>query len=91
MNADVNTPLTAGAPASSAAPRKPVRPFYWSLRRELWEHRSLYLAPSVVALLLLLAVLIALSAVCPDRAGFDIDLDDRGLVLLPRRAVRRTT
>ena len=26
MNADVNTTLSAAAPASSAAPRKPVRP-----------------------------------------------------------------
>ncbi|WP_263410433.1 ABC transporter permease [Terriglobus tenax] len=25
------------------------RPFYWSLRREFWEHRSLVLAPLVVA------------------------------------------
>jgi ABC-2 type transport system permease protein len=27
----------------------PVRPFYWSVRRELWEYRSLYLAPLAVA------------------------------------------
>ena len=25
------------------------RPFYWSVRRELWENRSLYIAPLVVA------------------------------------------
>jgi ABC-2 type transport system permease protein len=28
---------------------KPIRPFYWSVRRELWENRSLYLAPLIVA------------------------------------------
>ena len=27
---------------------KHVRPFYWSVRRELWENRSLYLAPLIV-------------------------------------------
>ena len=26
-----------------------TRPFYWSVRRELWENRSLYLAPLIVA------------------------------------------
>jgi ABC-2 type transport system permease protein len=31
---------------------------YWSLRRELWENRSLYLAPLAVAALILLASLI---------------------------------
>jgi ABC-2 type transport system permease protein len=31
----------------------PVRPFYWSLRRELWENRSLYVAPLIVAGLVL--------------------------------------
>lgn len=28
---------------------KRIRPFYWSVRRELWENRSLYLAPLIVA------------------------------------------
>ena len=27
----------------------PIRPMYWSIRRELWENRSLYIAPLVVA------------------------------------------
>jgi ABC-2 type transport system permease protein len=26
-----------------------IRPFYWSVRRELWENRSLYIAPLIVA------------------------------------------
>ena len=29
--------------------RSPTRPFYWSVRRELWENRSIYLAPLIVA------------------------------------------
>ena len=32
--------------APAAVPR--TRAFYWSLRRELWEHRALYLAPFAV-------------------------------------------
>jgi ABC-2 type transport system permease protein len=27
---------------------KPTRPFYWSVRRELWENRSLYIVPLIV-------------------------------------------
>src|SRR6266513_1092229 len=26
-----------------------TRPFYWSVRREVWEHRSIYIAPLMVA------------------------------------------
>src|ERR1700733_15667053 len=33
------------APATASA----TRPFYWSVRRELWEHRSIYIAPMAVA------------------------------------------
>ncbi|MDQ2860312.1 MAG: ABC transporter permease [Pseudomonadota bacterium] len=37
-----------------------TRPFYWSLRRELWENRSLYIAPAVVAALVLFGFLISI-------------------------------
>jgi ABC-2 type transport system permease protein len=52
------TNLTDALPDSPSvvrARRAPaqVRPFYWSLRRELWENRSLYLAPLIVAGLVL--------------------------------------
>ena len=36
-----------------------TRPIYWLVRRELWEHRSVYLAPAVVAVLVLIGFLIA--------------------------------
>ena len=75
MNADVNTTLAATLP-------KPVRPFYWSLRRELWEHRSLYLAPCVVALLLLLAVLIAAFKLPDSMVSFDTFAPQRQLEIL---------
>ena len=44
MNAATETSESFAAPAT--APR-PVRPFYWSVRRELWENRSLFIAPLV--------------------------------------------
>ncbi|HXU34733.1 MAG TPA: ABC transporter permease [Thermoanaerobaculia bacterium] len=44
------------APASLAA----TRPFYWSVRRELWENRSLYIAPLVVTGLVLFATLLGM-------------------------------
>lgn len=38
------------APAASVnRPDSRTRPFYWSVRRELWENRSLYIAPLIVA------------------------------------------
>jgi ABC-2 type transport system permease protein len=36
-----------------------TRPLYWSIRRELWENRSIYIAPLVVAGVVLLGFLIA--------------------------------
>jgi ABC-2 type transport system permease protein len=44
------------APASLTAPR----PFYWSVRRELWENRSLYIAPLIVTALVLFATLLGM-------------------------------
>lgn len=54
MNAATETSETFVAP--TASPR-PVRPFFWSVRRELWENRSLYIAPLVVGGLAVLALL----------------------------------
>jgi ABC-2 type transport system permease protein len=39
----VSTPALAPTPTSAA------RPLYWSVRRELWENRSIYVAPLVAA------------------------------------------
>jgi ABC-2 type transport system permease protein len=36
-----------------------TRPFYWSLRRELWENRSIYIAPLIVMAVVLFASLIS--------------------------------
>jgi ABC-2 type transport system permease protein len=39
------------------------RPFYWSVRRELWENRSIYVAPLAVAAVVLLGSAISLVGV----------------------------
>lgn len=44
---------------SSQADTSPRRPLYWSVRRELWENRSTYIAPLVVTAVVLFALLIS--------------------------------
>jgi ABC-2 type transport system permease protein len=44
------------APAALSA----TRPFYWSVRRELWEYRSIYVAPLAAAAVYLIGFLISL-------------------------------
>ncbi|HYK49250.1 MAG TPA: hypothetical protein VEU94_05965, partial [Terriglobales bacterium] len=36
-----------------------VRPFYWSVWREVWENRSLYIAPLIVAAVVVLGFLVS--------------------------------
>jgi len=59
MNAATETSESFVAPTT--APRQ-VQPFYWTVRRELWENRSLWIAPVVAAGVLLLALVISLIA-----------------------------
>jgi ABC-2 type transport system permease protein len=48
-------------PSSQVIAAMPAaRPFYWSVRRELWENRSVYIAPLAVAGLYLFGFLISL-------------------------------
>ena len=56
-NAVPGSPLDsqAIAPAAMSA----TRPMYWSVRRELWENRSIYIAPLVVAAVLLFGFLVS--------------------------------
>ncbi len=41
------------------AAMSPTRPMYWSVRRELWENRSIYIAPLVAAAVVLFGFLIS--------------------------------
>lgn len=42
-------PQAGGSPAFGPAVLSPVRLLYWSLRRELWENRWMYIVPLIVA------------------------------------------
>jgi ABC-2 type transport system permease protein len=50
-----------GMHAVQAAAPVRTQPFYWSMRRELWEHRSVYIAPLAVAGIILFGYLIRLA------------------------------
>ena len=59
----MNTPSNAipGFPVGSEAAAPSIsatRPFYWSIRRELWEYRVIYVVPLLVAALLVIAVVV---------------------------------
>jgi ABC-2 type transport system permease protein len=61
MNMPSNTmpesfPTQTVAPAAFSA----TRPFYWSVRRELWENRSVYIAPLAAAAVFLIGFLISM-------------------------------
>ena len=55
-----------GAPPGAASAALPTRPLYWSVRRELWENRSLYVAPLAAAAVVLFGFLISMVG-HPDR------------------------
>ena len=62
----MNTPLNAmpespfGSQAVAPAVMSETQPLYWSIRRELWENRSIYIAPLAVAAVYLFGFLISL-------------------------------
>jgi ABC-2 type transport system permease protein len=68
--------MSTEGPIAPAAPPA-TRPLYWSIRRELWENRSVYLAPLAVAALVLFAMSVgtihlpkkARAAVASERGG----------------------
>ena len=50
----------APAPSASAVPHAPTRAYWWSVRRELWESRSIYLAPLCAAAVVLVGFFISM-------------------------------
>jgi hypothetical protein len=46
-----------------------VRSMYWSIRREFWESRSIYIAPLAAAVVFLLSFLISMNHLAPKDAG----------------------
>ena len=59
---------------TSAATRSTTRPFYWSVWRELWENHSIYIAPLIVAAIIIFGSLISASHL-PDRRHNALLLD----------------
>jgi ABC-2 type transport system permease protein len=57
-NAVPESPLDSQGIAPAAMSE--TRPLYWSVRRELWENRSIYIAPLAVAAVYMLGFLISL-------------------------------
>jgi ABC-2 type transport system permease protein len=62
MNTQSNAPPNSQLEAREIAPAvlSATQPFYWSVRRELWEYRSIYVAPTAAAALYLFGFLISL-------------------------------
>jgi ABC-2 type transport system permease protein len=89
MNAATETSESFAAPAT--APR-PVRPFYWSVRRELWENRSLLIAPLVAGGIAIIALILnamhlsqgmqALSVLDPEKQRMFISGVNGGIAFL---------
>jgi ABC-2 type transport system permease protein len=65
---------------AAVPPATQTRPLYWSIRRELWENRSIYIAPLVAAGVVLIAFLIATIG----RAVATVDSAQKAAVLAER-------
>src|SRR5438046_9691921 len=60
MNTQSNAmPESLDAQRVAPAVLSPTRPMYWSVRRGLWENRSIYIAPLAVAGVFLFGFLIS--------------------------------
>jgi ABC-2 type transport system permease protein len=58
MSSRTDTSLHDDPQPVAPAPLSETHPIYWSVRRELWENRSIYLAPLIVAGLVFLGLVI---------------------------------
>lgn len=47
------------------------RPLYWSVRREIWENRSLYIAPLIVAAVVLFGTFLSIASTASDARKLD--------------------
>ncbi|HMF89036.1 MAG TPA: ABC transporter permease [Candidatus Angelobacter sp.] len=62
MNTQSSTPESSAIPPIVPVVISPVRLLYWSIQRELWENRSIYIAPLAAASFLLVGFLIGIIA-----------------------------
>jgi ABC-2 type transport system permease protein len=89
-----NTPESAGGSLSAEASEKAdargysssaTRSLYWSVRRELWENRSIYVAPLIVAAVVLFGFLVSTVGM-PHRRQAVLSLDpthQRAMIGMP--------
>lgn len=61
----------AGNAARTALPQSDVRPLFWSIRREMWENRFLYIAPMIVAVVVLFGTLMSTTRLPAKLRGLD--------------------
>jgi len=59
MNTSANPMPTVESPVTEPTVISPARRMYWSVRRELWESRSIYIAPLAVAALIIVGSVIS--------------------------------
>lgn len=78
MSTDTDT-LDAEAPAPPPFSR--VRPFYWSVRREIWENRAIWMAPLVVGGIILLGALLSVMALRGGLRGLAAPVTGSALVM----------
>src|SRR6476620_5889368 len=74
MNVQSNIVHESAGGSASGDTRATPRPFYWSVWRELWENRSIYVAPMLVAVVVLFGFLVSTSGL-PDRRRAALLLD----------------
>ena len=74
-------PLASAAASSTST--SVTRPFYWSVRRELWENRWIYLGPAAVAAVFLLGFLISTIHLPATMRGMSVDLHHRDAIAAP--------
>src|SRR3984893_10152608 len=75
MNTESNTVPALPVESTVTDRRYSTRPFYWSVRRELWENRSIYIAPLIVAAIQVFGFAISTIGLAERRRGVLL-LDD---------------
>ena len=83
------SPTPAPALPNESQTRIATRPLYWSVLRELWENKSIYIAPAIVAAVLLVGALVS-SGYLPERRRNAMLLDEvrrRAAIELPYNIV----
>ncbi len=89
----MNTPSTAVLEAAAGSQEtpppamSPTRPMYWSVRRELWENRSIYLAPLAAAAVFLFGFLIGTIHLPQRMSTLAGSANQRAAVVMPYNTV----